>query len=231
MYAQGHGVPQDDARAVEWLRKAADQGNADAQFDLGVMYAQGRGARTIDPKEAGIVRRIFTEFASGKSPEAIARNLNRHGVRGPAGRLWSNTTIRGQVDRGTGILNNGLYRGVIEWNRCAYTKNPKTGKRIARPNPPERWERVKAPELRIVDDDLWFSAKTRQQSLRQAMGKALLPRNNGRANRNHLNEAHRPRFLLSGLLRCGCCTALTRLSVGTATPAPRASKREPATIP
>jgi hypothetical protein len=34
----------------------------------------------------------------------------------------------GQLDRGTGILNNALYRGVIEWNRCAYTKNPKTGK-------------------------------------------------------------------------------------------------------
>jgi site-specific DNA recombinase len=165
----------------------------------------GRGARTIDPEEAGVVRRIFKEFASGKSPETIARDLNRQGVRGPAGHLWSNTTIRGQVDRGTGILNNGLYCGVIEWNRCAYTKNPKTGKRVARPNPPERWERVKAPELSIVDDDLWFSAKTRQQSLRQAMGKAPLPRNNDGANRNHLNEAHRPRFLLSGLLRCGCC--------------------------
>jgi site-specific DNA recombinase len=164
----------------------------------------GRGARLIDPDEAGVVRRIFKEFASGKSPEAIARDLNRQGVRGPAVRLWSNTTIRGQVDRGTGILNNSLYRGVIEWNRCAYTKNPKTGKRVARPNPPEKWERVEVPELRIVDDDLWYSAKTRQESLRQAMRKDLT-RNNDSPNRKHLNEAHRPRFLLSGLLRCGCC--------------------------
>ena len=164
----------------------------------------GRGARLIDPDEAGVVRRIFKEFASGKSPEAIARDLNRESVPGPAGRLWSNTTIRGQLDRGTGILNNSLYRGVIEWNRCAYTKNPKTGKRVARPNPPEKWERVEVPELRIVDDDLWFSAKTRQRSMRQAMGKAQ-PRNNDEANSNPLNEAHRPRFLLSGLLRCGFC--------------------------
>jgi site-specific DNA recombinase len=164
----------------------------------------GRGARLIEPDEAGVVRRIFKEFASGKSPEAIARDLNRESVPGPAGRLWSNTTIRGQFDRGTGILNNALYRGAIEWNRCAYTKNPKTGKRVARPNPPEQWERVEVPELRIVDDDLWFSAKTRQHSMRQAMGKAL-SRNNDEANRNPLNEAHRPRFLLSGLLRCGCC--------------------------
>ena len=167
----------------------------------------GRGARLIDPGEAGVVRRIFKEFASGKSPEAIARDLNRERVPGPAGRLWSNTTIRGQLDRGTGILNNALYRGVIEWNRCAYTKNPKTGKRVARPNPPERWERVEVPALRIVDEDLWVSVKTRQATLREAVGKPL-PRKEGGGgdnSKNRLNEAHRPRFLLSGLLRCGCC--------------------------
>jgi DNA invertase Pin-like site-specific DNA recombinase len=165
---------------------------------------EGRGARAIDVEEAAVVRRVFTEFASGKSPEAIARDLNREGVPGPRERLWSNTTLRGQVERATGILNNALYRGVIEWNRCTYAKNPKTGKRVARPNPPDRWERVEVPDLRIVDDELWFSAKTRQQALRQAMGKAA-PRNKDGADRNPLNEAHRPRFLLSGLLSCGCC--------------------------
>jgi TPR repeat protein len=36
-------VPQDDAAAVAWYRKAADQGNAKAHFNLGVMYADGRG--------------------------------------------------------------------------------------------------------------------------------------------------------------------------------------------
>jgi DNA invertase Pin-like site-specific DNA recombinase len=165
----------------------------------------GRGARAIDPEEAGNVRRIFKEFASGKSPEAIASDLNREGVAGPGGRPWSNTTLRGQVDRGTGLLNNALYRGVIEWNRCVYTKNPKTGRRVARPNPPEKWERVEVPALRIVDDELWLSVKTRQAALRQAMGKALPRATQGTGNRNCLNETHRPRFLLSGLLRCGCC--------------------------
>ena len=41
--------------------------------------------------------------------------------------------------------------------------------------------------------------------MRQAMGKALPRHTQGGGNRNSLNEAHRPRFLLSGLLRCGCC--------------------------
>jgi len=43
MYANGRGVARDDAQAVSWFRKAADQGNADAQYNLGELYAQGRG--------------------------------------------------------------------------------------------------------------------------------------------------------------------------------------------
>jgi TPR repeat protein len=43
MYATGQGVAQDHAEAVKWFRQAADQGNADAQFNLGVMYATGQG--------------------------------------------------------------------------------------------------------------------------------------------------------------------------------------------
>jgi hypothetical protein len=45
MYANGHGTPQDEAQALIWFRKAADQGNADAQNGLGVMYSTGHGAR------------------------------------------------------------------------------------------------------------------------------------------------------------------------------------------
>ena len=39
----GQGVAQDYAEAVKWYRKAADQGFAPAQFNLGLMYAQGLG--------------------------------------------------------------------------------------------------------------------------------------------------------------------------------------------
>jgi hypothetical protein len=40
-------------------------------------------------------------------------------VLGPGGHDWRDTTIRGQLDRGTGILNNSLYAGRLEWNRCS----------------------------------------------------------------------------------------------------------------
>jgi TPR repeat protein len=39
----GQGVPQDYAEAVKWYRKAADQGNAEAQFWLGAAYYLNRG--------------------------------------------------------------------------------------------------------------------------------------------------------------------------------------------
>ena len=45
MYVEGQGVRQDDAQAVQWYRKAAEQGIAKAQFNLGFMYNNGQGVR------------------------------------------------------------------------------------------------------------------------------------------------------------------------------------------
>ncbi len=39
----GLGVTQDYAEAVGWWRKAVEQGNAGAQYNLGVMYDKGQG--------------------------------------------------------------------------------------------------------------------------------------------------------------------------------------------
>jgi hypothetical protein len=65
------------------------------------------------------------------------------GVAGPSGREWRDTTVRGQVDRGTGLLNNSLYVGRLEWNRTAFVKNPRTGKKVARVNKQEAREITK----------------------------------------------------------------------------------------
>ena len=45
MYEKGRGVRKDYVQAVQWYRKAAEQGNAKAQYNLGLMYANGKGAR------------------------------------------------------------------------------------------------------------------------------------------------------------------------------------------
>jgi TPR repeat protein len=43
MYDNGRGVAQDEVKAAQWYRKAAEQGDAEAQFNLGVMCQCGRG--------------------------------------------------------------------------------------------------------------------------------------------------------------------------------------------
>ena len=161
------------------------------------------GHRSINPAEAQIVRRIFNDYSAGIAPERIAKGLNTEGIPGPGGRPWSNTTIRGQSRRGTGILNNSLYMGMLEWNRCSYVKDPATGKRVARPNPPEKWETCLVPELRIVDDGIWQSVKQQQGKIRLSLrGQAGIKAG---AARHDLHSTHRARFLLSGLMKCACC--------------------------
>jgi hypothetical protein len=46
MYTEGKGVTQDDKEAVKWFRKAAEEGDADGQYSLGLMYSVGRGVPT-----------------------------------------------------------------------------------------------------------------------------------------------------------------------------------------
>src|SRR4029077_10788433 len=51
------GVAKDEAEAVKWYRKAAEQNVADAQFRLGVCYANGRGGTEDDAEGVKWVRR------------------------------------------------------------------------------------------------------------------------------------------------------------------------------
>jgi TPR repeat protein len=43
MIKNGRGVAQDSKAAAKWYRKAAEQGHAKAQYNLGVRYAKGDG--------------------------------------------------------------------------------------------------------------------------------------------------------------------------------------------
>jgi TPR repeat protein len=43
MYAEGAGVPRNYDEAMKWYRKAAEQGEAFAQSNLGFMYENGKG--------------------------------------------------------------------------------------------------------------------------------------------------------------------------------------------
>ncbi len=120
------------------------------------------GERRINEDQAEIVRRIFREFAEGHSPRAIAQRLNRESIPGPRS-TWGPSTIYGNHKRGTGILNNELYIGRLVWNRQRFIKDPMTGRRQARLNPPEEWIVEDVPELRIIDQNLWDAVKRRRK--------------------------------------------------------------------
>ena len=52
MYGEGKGVRQDYTKAREWYQKAADQGDAYAQNNIGAMYYLGHGERQDYAKAA-----------------------------------------------------------------------------------------------------------------------------------------------------------------------------------
>jgi TPR repeat protein len=47
-YLNGHGIAQDYNEAVKWVRKAAEQGDANGQSNLGVCYFKGHGVAKDD---------------------------------------------------------------------------------------------------------------------------------------------------------------------------------------
>ncbi len=148
-----------------------------------------RGQRDVDPVQAAVIRRSFEEYVAGRSPRAIAADLNREGVPSPRGGAWNASTINGHRRRLHGILQNPLYDGRMIYGRLTYRKNPETGARELRMVPPEKWVHVEMPEWQIVPIDIWEAA----QKMRAEHA----------AHRPH--EARRPRHLLSGLVRCGVC--------------------------
>jgi site-specific DNA recombinase len=166
------------------------------RFENGVVTT---GEREIVPDEAAIVRRIFNDYRAGASPKQIAKALNAEGVHGPRGALWSPSTIHGNPERGIGILHNGLYIGRLVWNRQRFLKDPDTGKRVARANPPSEWIAKDVPELRIIDDEVWQAVQTRYATV-QRKWKA------GPEGRR-FNQFRRPKYLFSGLTKCGECGA------------------------
>ncbi|MCT7374727.1 recombinase family protein [Chelativorans salis] len=150
-----------------------------------------RGLREVDEDQAQIVQRIFREFASGMSSRAIVAGLNRDGIPSPFGGEWNASTINGNLKRRNGFLYNEAYIGLLVFNRVKMFKDPETGRRISRPNPPEKWQVVEASHLRIVDDELWNAVHARKKLYGGAK----------------LHHRRRPKHLFSGLVRCGCCGA------------------------
>lgn len=148
------------------------------------------GVLTIVGHEAETIRRIFALYADGTAPRTIAGLLNADGVPAPRGIRWNASTFNGSPERGYGLLRNPLYQGRIAWNRVRMVRDPDTGRRVNRENPPEQWQWAEAPHLRIVPPALWDRVQARLEA----------------QSRGHPARMDRaPRRPFSGLVRCGSC--------------------------
>jgi hypothetical protein len=147
------------------------------------------GEREIEPAEADVVARIFSEYVKGRSARKIAAGLNQDGIPSPRGGDWNASTIHGSRQRRNGILNNELYVGRLVWNRQRFVKDPDTGKRQSRLNPAKEWVVTEVPELQIIDPEIWEKAQELKSRYASHAG----------------NKRQTKKRLLTGLIKCGCC--------------------------
>lgn len=148
----------------------------------------------IVAKQAKIVREIFERFAGGEPYRAIASALNARNVASP-GSTWNREHRRCSGWVGSAIraiLFNERYTGRIHWNTSEWRKNPDTGKRQRVMRPRSEWISYADEGQRIVSEKLWDRARRRVR-----VG----------ADDPRVKSGGRPKFLLSGLLKCDTCGA------------------------
>ena len=81
-WMKGEGVTKDDVEAVKWYRKAAEQGNALAQANLGILFETGRGVPKDDVEAAVWYRKAAEQ--GNTFAQANLRVLLESGRKAPA---------------------------------------------------------------------------------------------------------------------------------------------------
>jgi site-specific DNA recombinase len=146
----------------------------------------------VDKAEAAVVRGIFERFVEGASTRTIAKELNERNTPSP-GSSWDRMTRRASGWMGSGvrvIVLNPRYKGEIVWNQSEWRKDPDTGKRLRIMRPRSEWITHIDESLRIVSDDLWNRAQRRM-----------------RRQEKPVPSGGKPKYLLSGILKCDVCGA------------------------
>jgi DNA invertase Pin-like site-specific DNA recombinase len=181
----------------------------EGKFSGAVTYGYSRvvgkpGERVIDEEQAKIVRRIFTEFASGKSGRKIAADLTSEGVPSPSGgEHWNHQSFVGGTAGRRGMLGNQLYIGKLVWNSNRTVINPDNGKRGQRRGNPDDLIVTDVPHLRIVEQSLWDQAHGLCDDRAIQFGH---DKQRGVRRRTGYKD-----HLLSGMLCCGGCGGNMRI--------------------
>lgn len=160
-----------------------------------------------DDQQAEVIQAVYRMHADGHGSRKIAKTLNGDpsyaalsesyfcGERPPAPRGKPGTWAPSSIHE---ILRNERYTGMIPWGeyRKGYRKGTKV--RVLQ----NEYERVPAPHLRIVSDELWRVVRERET----ATQRTYLTRTNGERF-GRTGPGRESKYLLTALARCGCCEA------------------------
>jgi DNA invertase Pin-like site-specific DNA recombinase len=122
-------------------------------------YTSSGQGMVVVPAQAAVVRRVFTDYASGQGQRAIVRALNDDGIPTATGKRWQQSRI-------TRMLSNPAY----------------IGKLLAKDDEGKRTRVLDGAHPAIVDDELWARVQTvraggsRRKGGRHADGAHLLVR-------------------------------------------------------
>ena len=106
MYDFGEGVPENDAEAVKWYRKAGEQGIANAQFNLGTMHVFGQGVPKNDIKAVKWFRKAADQGLANAQYNLGHMYNNGEGVPENSIRAyvwWSMAKTQGYADAATSL--------------------------------------------------------------------------------------------------------------------------------
>jgi DNA invertase Pin-like site-specific DNA recombinase len=118
----------------------------------------------IDPVAAEWVRKMFAWFVDGDSAISIAKKLNEAGAPSPRGRGWIVSSV-------AAVIDNSMYLGQLIYNKSKWVARSRKQRRAAGlgrrkrvENPADQWIRQDAPELRIIDVEVWRAAQARRSA-------------------------------------------------------------------
>jgi len=188
-------------RTRDGLRRRAARGAVAGNRLFG--YSQSRATdgfvyRSINPTEAKVIRRIFTEYADGHGVPSIAQRLNRDHVPAPRAGGWSRGAVRA-------MLRNEHFVGVLVWGKRRSTV--KKGKLALVRNDESGWLRTSRPDLRIVPESLWRAVHEKLEARRASYPRDSTGRLLGRP--HHTDES---RYLLTGFAECAECHGSIRIT-------------------
>ena len=136
LYENGTGVSQNDSEALEWYRKAAENGNADAQIELGKRYFEGRGVSTNEDEAV----KWYTKAAENGNTDAQLALGDRYFVeqKYSAAAKWYRKAAEQRISnaqyklglmysQGQGVERN--YVEAAEWYRKAAEQGSKEAQR------------------------------------------------------------------------------------------------------